>query len=740
MTRPFDFGNVPGELCNLRQWVLWRKMIVANRETKAPFSITGGMASVSDPSTWASFQEVLALAHAYDGIGFVLSESDPFTIIDLDNKPSSPCTEEQLARHKRIYTAFESYSELSVSETGAHIVVRGRVPKGVRRDNVEVYSSLRFMVFTGWALRKLPVFDRQDLLDQLYSEMQPAGDAEVLVQIDGTLDDGELVAMAMRASNAAKFNQLCAGEFSEYPSQSEADFALLSIIAFYTRDNAQVRRIFRMTALGKRDKAQRDDYLNTALGKIRAQQPPPIDTSVLISNAEKINAPKPEPVSVPDKFSLPPGLVGEVAAYFYQTAVRPVPEIALAAAIALAAGVAGRSFNISGSGLNHYLILLARTGTGKEGAMMGIENLITAVRPRLPMIDQFIGPAAFASGQALVKVLDEKPCFVSVLGEFGLTLQQLSDHRANSAQVMLRKVLLDLYAKSGWNRALRSSVYSDTEKNTQIIQAPNVTILGESTPETFFDGLDPSHVSEGLIPRFSIMEYKGPRPPRNRNSNVPPSAQLVQRFSDFCAVAVTTNNNNSVIQVAMDDHSLQLMDEFDARVDALMNASKAEVEMQIWNRAHLKALKLAALLATGINAHTPTITPDLAHWAIDFVSVECERVAARFRTGDVGQGDSKQFNELRRLVESYFAMPLKRLESYGVSTSMFRARVIPYGFLVRRTSGLGAFKNDKLGATAALRRCIQSLIDSGMLVEVPKAKLVQMCKYEGTAYGIGCHW
>ena len=69
--------------------------------------------------------------------------------------------------------------------------------------------------------------------------------------------------------------------------------------------------------------------------------------------------------------SLPPGLVGEVAQYIYQTAIRPVPEIALGAAIAITAGVCARSYNISGSGLNQYLILLAKTGAGKEGAVTG---------------------------------------------------------------------------------------------------------------------------------------------------------------------------------------------------------------------------------------------------------------------------------------------------------------------------------------------------------------------------------
>jgi hypothetical protein len=53
------------------------------------------------------------------------------------------------------------------------------------------------------------------------------------------------------------------------------------------------------------------------------------------------------------------------------------------------------------------------------------------------MADSFIGPGVFASGQAILKILPEKPCFVSLLGEIGLTLQQICDPRANGANKML---------------------------------------------------------------------------------------------------------------------------------------------------------------------------------------------------------------------------------------------------------------------------------------------------------------
>lgn len=747
-------NNIPGELRSLPQWVVADMSI--NPENGLPKKHplnprTGQLADVNNPQTWGTFEE--AIRTGMQHIGFVLSVNDPYSIIDLDNKPHKPATPDQVERHHKILNAIDSYTERSAGGYGYHIIVRGAIPHGVHRDNVEVYSSQRYMICTGDVVRASPIGDYQALLTLMYGEMQPV-EMATLEDHAAVMDDGALINMAMTASNGDKFISLCRGEWqNEYPSQSEADFALMSIIAFYTLDNEQVRRVFRMTELGKRDKATRDNkYLDRALQKIRAQQPAPINFDALIANA-KVLEPSPPVVSgsnvvyMPgaepkqlENITLPPGMIGELAQYFYASAIRPVPEVALVAAISIVAGIVGRSYNISGSGLNQYMILLARTGSGKEGALSGIENLISAVRPQIPMADQFLGPAAFASGQALVKVLNDRPCFVSVLGEFGLTLQQLSDHRANSAQLMLRKVLLDLYAKSGWNRSLRSSVYSDTEKNTKIIQAPNVTILGESTPETFYDGLNSSHIAEGLIPRFSVLEYIGPRPPRNRSANIPPPPDLAQRFSDLIAVALTTTNNNTCCPVQVDAQALSMLDDFDTEADGIMNESKHEAETQLWNRAHLKALKLSALLAVGINPHQPTVTAVCAEWAIDFTRRDVRGVSKRFMDGDVGQGDGKQHHDLRRAIELYFASPPEKVAKTDLLKRLHHDKLISYSYLATRTAGVASFRTDKQGSTMALKRGIQRMIDSGMIQEVPVVVLNAKYGYSGIVYGVGTNW
>jgi putative DNA primase/helicase len=43
---------------------------------------------------------------------------------------------------------FDSYTELSATGRGLHIIIRGDMPNR-RRDDIEVYSSKRFFTITG---------------------------------------------------------------------------------------------------------------------------------------------------------------------------------------------------------------------------------------------------------------------------------------------------------------------------------------------------------------------------------------------------------------------------------------------------------------------------------------------------------------------------------------------------------------------------------------------------------------
>jgi len=718
--------RLPAELRTRAQWVCCKP-------DKIPLDPrTGRHASPTDATTWGTFEQALATNL---WIGYVLSADDPYTIIDLDDKGT--LTREQQDVHARILSAFNTYIERSISGRGYHIICKGKLPAAVKRDSVEIYSADRYMICTGDAVRDRPVADCSQLLQQLAGEMQPRQAATFVSQAE-QLSDDEVWRMAATAANADKFVGLCDGDWQAlgYPSQSEADEALLSIFAFYSKSNEQCTRLFRQTMLGQRKKAQRDDYLRRTLEHVRRSEVPPIDVSALVSPLNGASA-----VNKATAFARPPGLIGDVADYIYSTAIRPVPEIALAGAIALVAGIAGRAYNISGTGLNQYLIVLAPTGTGKDGAIAGIERLTSAVRQTVPSVDSFIGPATFASGQGLVRILDEKPCFLSLLGEFGLTLQQICDPRASPAQVMLRRALLDLYNRSGWTALLRSSVYSDKEKNTKTIQAPAVTILGESTPETFFDGLSSSHIAEGLIPRFSVIEYTGPRPPRNLHSDVPPPKSVVDALVQLAAVALGSQQNKTCNHVPIvDTAALELLDAFDQRADAAINSTGADVDKQLWNRAHLKALKLSALLAVGESVHYPQIQKHHAEWAIDFVLRDVEGMTAHYASGSVGYGDHRLDHEVREAFAHYLSLQPKQRAAYKVPTFLCDKPIAPYSYFLRRLQRKACFAQDRRGGTKALADTLSSLVNQGALTLIPPQQAAQQFGSTVALYCAGQGW
>jgi putative DNA primase/helicase len=139
--------SIPSELIIRPQWVVWKA--VGDKPDKVPYSVTTGCkASSTDLLTWATFQEALEAYQngEYAGLGFVFSSADPYTGIDLDNCVGGDGEIALWALEIARY--FDSYTELSATGTGLHIIVRGNVPNR-RKGEVEVYSSKRFFTVTG---------------------------------------------------------------------------------------------------------------------------------------------------------------------------------------------------------------------------------------------------------------------------------------------------------------------------------------------------------------------------------------------------------------------------------------------------------------------------------------------------------------------------------------------------------------------------------------------------------------
>ena len=747
-------NNIPQEMRIFKQWVVWRyEDTDGPKPTKVPYSaLNGRLASVTDPATWASFDEVshaLKSSGMYSGIGFVLTEADPFAFIDLDDTKGDQIG---LDRQVKIFNEFDSYAERSPSGNGLHIIVKGSLPSGRRRSHIEVYSSARYMTMTGDIYRNAPIKDCGELLNVLWSQMGSGSVAAAVYAgvAEAKESDEEVIARATAAANGDKFADLFAGRWQDYyPSQSEADFALVDIIAFYTQNRAQISRMFRASGLGQREKGKRVDYVNYMLNKCFDRMLPPVDIDGLRNQLNavieakqreelaRLTAPLPTPTQAPAKaiepkkniYSVPPGLVGEIAQFIFAQAPRPVAEIALAGALGLMAGIVGRAFNVSGTGLNQYVLLLAPTGTGKEAIASGVDKLMAQVIRTVPAAVDFVGPGEIASSQAIIKYMSKGPTsFVSMVGEFGIYLQQMASINAPSHLVGLRRFLLDAYNKSGEGKVLRPSIYSDREKNTSAVLAPAFTILGESTPEKFYEGLHEGLISEGLLPRFTTIEYHGDRPPLNpAHIYAQPSFELIERLSSVCAHALMLNSQHKAVHVQFTPEAKALFDQFDQHCDLNINGSDKEVRRHLWNRAHIKAMKLAALVAVGCNPYDPIVTIDAATWATNLIVADVRNLLERFNAGEIGidNDETKQMAEVSKAIKQFVVSPWPEVVKYageGMS-NLHSNRLIPYSFVHRKLAAVAVFRKDRIGSSGAIKRAIKTLCERGDIQEVSRATL-----------------
>jgi hypothetical protein len=318
----------------------------------------------------------------------------------------------------------------------------------------------------------------------------------------------------------------------------------------------------------------------------------------------------------------------------------------------------------------------------------------------------------------------------------------MSSHNANAHLVGLRRTLMQMYSKSGHGNFFDPMAYSDTQKNTAAIAAPALTIFGESVPESFYSALDETMVLDGLMPRFMVFEYKGQRNYYNENSNmVVPSFELIQKVHDLGAYCHTLTQTNKVFVVPMTDEAKDKMREFDRWTTDVINASDGgEVIKELWNRSHLKALKLASLQAVGENYLNPLVTVDHVMWATTMMVGQTERMIGKFETGMVGQaattGESRQIKELMKCMLYFMNNKEKYITTYGGKEEFFRDGVILKSSLMKKLAATTSFANDRMGPTFALKRSLEHMVSADYIAEMGPKQMFEKYGCKPAAYVI----
>lgn len=738
-----DWHKLPEGMRSRRQWI-------CTDENKEPLDVHTGMpASCSDPATWSTFEEATKAA-IWNGldIAYVLDAEDPFSIIDLDNKEYAPAPEEILDVHRDIIQRADTYIERSISGTGYHVIVLGKPIKPVKTPHIEQYGTLRYMICTGDSIKDFEPADGRELLDLIDKHF---GSLSVALAMDELPDyiegvdvepDDVVIARAMNADNGDKFERLYQGDQSDYDfDHSRADMALLNLLCFYTPHNEQVRRIFRASALYRPDQKNKQvKYMNYSIGKWRGENMP-LDMSNLKFPTLNSEIPTYDPLTTlsggsaesaldvkvedgSDDIELPPGLIGDVARFAYKASYHQVKEGAVVAAIGMVAGMIARSYHVNGLGLNQYLIFLAGSGVGKEGAKKAIRKLQKAMASKIPSLVEHpvVGSGDFSSGISLVKELADTPCFVAMMGEVGQTFQLLLDPRAPSHVKELKRALTEAWSESGAGGHLSSRRYSDKAKNSKDVDAPALSLMGESVPEEFYKALTSAIAADGFLPRFLIWEYPGDRGYPNRDRLTQCPEDLVQRLCDLYVNACSITAAGAPVNIKASPGAGLILTSYEDFIDECIRAEpKASPTRAVLNRCYEKALRLAGLFAAADNPFNPLITAELAKIAIRLVERSDKRMLAKFKDGEISSGGNSedQFVDLvQRAIRAYIEMtPTKRI-IYKCPAKIADIDVVPSSYLRDWLKRRNAIKEHKLGPMKATEMAIRGALEDGVIVKV----------------------
>jgi putative DNA primase/helicase len=250
--RPADSwaSAIPAELKRVQQWIGWMGIIgegqpvsLPGGQTTKPLKVqakphklpinprTGGLAASTRKTTWSSFTGATTASREWllTGIGFVFSDEDPYAGVDIDNC-RNPETGEIAEWAWTVIQTLDSYTEVSPSGTGVHLILRATVPAGqgnqakLNGGKVEIFSRARYFTFTGVRVDGTPteIRDRQSELDSLHADLFAKRVAtavhhrNAVAQPNGT--DAELIERARRAKNGGRFDRLWAGQWeADYP-------------------------------------------------------------------------------------------------------------------------------------------------------------------------------------------------------------------------------------------------------------------------------------------------------------------------------------------------------------------------------------------------------------------------------------------------------------------------------------------------------------------------------------------
>lgn len=346
-----------------------------------------------------------------------------------------------------------------------------------------------------------------------------------------------------------------------------------------------------------------------------------------------------ETQELPDDLTRPPGVLSDVVAYGLENSIRPIPAFAVQAALALGSVVAARRYVTTKRNYTSlYFLNVARSGTGKEEAKTTIEAILTEAGHR-----ELIGTGRYMSGSAVYSALLERPQHLAIIDEFGRYMEAASGgrdvHRAEALTMLMEvfgRAHASLTTPQFSTMTLRKSHAKDVK--SRVISRPAITLLGLTTPDTFYGALSSTRVLDGFLNRILVAEYTGPRIPMRDYHPVGVPLHVVnwiqQLLQPHGNLDLTTRAEQvgDARTVGFTSQALTRSREFERDMLRLANDLDRENLGDMPIRSHEMALRLSLILALSHDAEAPEISGELLDWACRYVTHYLHQTIAALRS------------------------------------------------------------------------------------------------------------
>jgi len=435
----------------------------------------------------------------------------------------------------------------------------------------------------------------------------------------------------------------------------------------------------------------------------------------------------------------PPGVAGDIARAIYCSSFLPQQQVSIVATLALLSGVTGRAYRTpTDATLSQYYLLIAPTGSGKDEIYKSIPTLIQLSGPS-HLSGKFVVAEKFVSGPALHRTILERKGLLALHPEFGKRLATIASPGAKGGNDQeVGNLLTAAYEKQFMEGVTRSKA----EDSLPGVPWPALSFLGETTPRTFYEAITVEMMEDGFFSRFLTMEVTTERPQSNPGMPLILDGNALEQWQRVVESAIDINGIGHFSPPVLEPTKVQYrnppvverFDDFEELCRQRVNESNKKNDAfgaAVWNRAHIKALKIASLLAVADNYAFPAIHLGHTVWAIDLVKQDASTFLDKVDAGDVGDGDdtrqAKVMQVCKKVLQGHLQDKNPKLNAEGA---------VSRRVLQLNTSRLAPFKNHPLKASKALDETIKALIANSNLMPISKIDASEQFGFHGDCYRV----